>query len=860
MKIVNQQFFEGPSVWFRSSGMLVAMDHGPQDAAFLRWQPTPAEAARALDFLRGAFAVQEDAVHDWQAPSICGARFPALELLLLGAEVLVRDFCIAPAKGRIVNVGANHFHVFVPCGEPGIVAGAWVLTLEACWTQVNTAGGSSSEQTKRIEEGYWAFRRTARHHGLNQTNIAIARAALRSGIPHYRIAPPSQFLQLGQGCFRQRIRETATDRTSGLARALSSDKFGTSAFLHSQGVPTSQPELVASAQDAVEVQRRLNSPAVVKPRSYGKGQGVSVNLSNEQDLVAAFGHAARYNTGVIVERYVQGDDYRLLVVGNRMVAAARRMPAQVVGDGHSTVRQLVDQLNRDPRRGLPFERLLEKVDVDAEAQSLLGASGLTLDSIPAAGHAVPLRRAANLSRGGTSVDVTDIIHPDNRALAERVAQLIGLDVTGIDFLTPDIGRSWRDIPCAILEVNASPGLRPHLASNVHRDVAGPIIDSLFPQGSASRVPTAGITGSAGKTTTCRMLAAILGHGGATVGLATTQGVYVGADVLRTGDLAGGGSACSVMLDPRVQAGVFEFARGGLVKKGMVIDSCDVGAVLNIHDNHIGLDGVNSRQDLARVKRLVVENATKMAVLNADEPLCLAMRPHVSVPVCLVTEDSDHTEVAGHRSAGGTAAILDGQDASSILKLYEGSRLVGEMPAADIPATWGGAFRPATVNALYAAAIAHGMGVPFSTIRAALGQFQSTPQSNPGRMNFYEDRPYRLLVSWADGHHAVAELARFVQTLKVAGSKRLMICSAGNRPDDFILAMGSAAAASFDHFVCSDWKDLRGRDPGGTAALLARGITQAGVPGEKVLLVPDYKKGLSTAFAGAQPGDLLVVLA
>ncbi len=860
MKVVTYQFFEGASVCSKNSGMLLALEYGRDDAAFLRWKPSAQDAAQVLRFLQVAFAVTHESTANWRPEGIATARVPAIELLLVGAESLVHDFCVAPALGRLVHVEGNHLQIFVPCEESNIGIAACDLSMQACSLPLVTPGGNTAQMIESVREPYWEFRRNARFHSLNQTNVALARAAARRGIPHYRVAPPSQFLQLGQGCFRQRMRETGTDRTSAFAVALSSDKYATSAFLTAHGIPTSQPQVVGSLEQAMQVRLKLNMPVVVKPRSAGKGHGVTVNLSLEDDLTAAFKDAAKHGSGVIVERFVKGDDHRLLVAGGRFVAAAMRVPAHAIGDGQSTVRQLVEQLNRDPRRGLPFERLLEWVELDAEAMSVLQEAGLTLDAIPARDQRVPLRRTANIARGGTSVDVTDVIHPDNRAMAEQVAQLIGLDVTGIDFLTPDIRRSWRDIPCAILEVNASPGLRPHLYSNPQRDVLGPIVDTLFPGTSGGRVPIAFITGSVGKTTTCRMLSAILAHGGTTVGLVTTQGIYVGKDQLWCGDFAGGGGARLLLLDPRVEAGVFEMARGGLVKKGTVIDGCDVGAVLNVHDNHIGLDGVNSREDLARVKRLVVENARTLAVLNADEPLCLAMRPHVSAPICLVTEAPDNPAVLEHRAAGGTAAVLDaGQPGPPVLRLYAGDRIVGEVSAADIPASWGGTFRPAMVNGLYAAAVAHGLGIGFETIAAALCSFQSTPQSNPGRMNFFERGGARVLITWADGRHGITELARFVQTLNVSGAKRLMICAVGNRPDRFISEMAGAAAGAFGQYVCSDWESLRGRLPGQTAALLAQGLAAAGVPQECVSVAPDFQRGLDLAFDSARPGDLLVVI-
>ncbi len=859
MNLAKHSFYRGPNVWSPASGLLLAVQFDtPEGVAFLQWKPGAAQAADALAFLRQAFAVTAAPDKGESAQGIGDARVPAVALVLAAAQDLLTDFCVAPALGRLAGRARDRLTVFLPCDEPNIGLPAWRLAVQACLLRFDPAESSREAALGHLREAYWTFRRTARRHGLNQTTIALARAAHRRDIPHYRIAPPGQFLQLGQGWLRQRLNETATDQTSGLARWLAGDKLTTSSFLVSQGVPTSQPQVVASAEEAVQVFRRLNGPVVVKPRSAGKGRGVAVDLSTDQDVATAFEQAAAHKGGVLVERFVQGHDHRLLVVEGRLVAAARRVPAQVLGDGQHTVRELVHQLNQDPRRGMPFERLLEWVSLDAEALAVLRSASLSPETVPAQGQAVPLRRTANISRGGTSVDVSDQVHPDNRALAERVAGLIGLDVAGIDFLTPDIGRSWRDIDCAVLEVNSSPGLRPHLASNADRDVVGPIVDSLFRRGADGRVPTAGITGSAGKTTTSRMVAAILAQAGMTVGLSTTQGAYVAGEEVRSGDSAGGASARALLLDPRVQAGVFELARGGLVKHGMGIDACDVGVVLNIHDNHLGLNGVHDRQALARVKRLVVENARKLAVLNADEPLCLAMREHVRAPVCLVSEDPGNPEVLAHRAAGGRAAVLDGQLAACVLRLYEGEREVGALAAKDIPATWGGLFRPAIVNAVYAAAVAHGMGIEFGIIAAALGNFQSTAQSNPGRMNIIDGMPYRVLVNWVDGQHATAEMARLVETLEVTGRKHLFICAVGNRPDEFLTQMGQAAASAFDHFVCADWEDLRGRPACAAARLLAQGVTSKGVPEASVTVAATHAEGLKSAFAAAAPGDLLVL--
>lgn len=375
-----------------------------------------------------------------------------------------------------------------------------------------------------------------------------------------------------------------------------------------------------------------------------------------------------------------------------------------------------------------------------------------------------------------------------------------------------------------------------------------------------RVPSAGVTGSVGKTTTCRMVAHILAATGRTVALTTTQGMYVGRDLIRSGDLAGGEYAGRLLLDPRVQAGVFELARGGLISDGMFLSAVDVGAVLNVHDNHIGLNGKNSREDLARVKEEVVRRARRFAVLNADDPLCVAMRAQVVAPrLCFVSERSDNPVILDHLAQGGPVMLLRGCGPDGRMELHDGGTLLGTLDVRDIPATHGGIFRPAAVNAAFAAAMAHGMGVRWEALAAALRVFQSTWESNPGRMNFLEGFPFKVLLTWADGPKAMEELASFLRWYPAEGRKHIAVCNVGDRPDDFILGMTRAVAGLFDSHICFDWDDLRGRAPGELAALLARGLLESGVPPAAVTVVPEYRVALHAAFERPEPGDFLVVV-
>ncbi|WP_053076690.1 Mur ligase family protein [Caenimonas sp. SL110] len=858
MKIENQAFYSGPNVWHTSSGVLLILSLDASDRDRFDWKPTTEQAGAMLTRICHAMRVVDESSGLTRPERLVQSPVPLLALMVATTRYLIDDRCLQPQPARVFARQSGRMRVFQPCDDAAVGAAAWQLAMEAAQLLLpidKTPPGAG----KLLRERYWHYRRTVREHGLNQTTITLAREALRRGIPVQRLAAASQFVQLGQGCHLQRINETDTDRGSSLARWLSKDKFATATILGANGVPTPQPTVVGSADEAVRAWRALNQPVVVKPRSSSKGLGVTVGAGTEEAVRAAYKVAvAAKGSGVIVERVIHGHDYRLLVVDGKLVAAGKRVPAHVIGDGKQSVEDLIAALNLDPRRGLPFERLMELVSIDDEARLHIEAAGLTLQGVPQAGRVVMLRGAANMSRGGTAQDVTPLVHPDNSTMIERAARLVGVDITGIDFMSPDIGQSWRKTGGAILEVNGVPGLRVHMASNPAQNVAAPMLDYLFPGGADGRIPTAGITGSVGKTTTTRLVAAILAQHGLAVGICTTQGTFVDGYRVKDRDSAGGTSANKLMQDPSVQAGAFEFARGGLVKFGMALDHIDVGAVLNIHDNHLGIDGVKTREDLATVKRLVVQNARKLAVLNADEPLCLAMREHIRAPVCLFTEDAANPEVAGHIAAGGLAAVLVGRGRAAVIRLVQGTGVIGELAATDLPASWGGSYRPALVTAMVAAALAHGLGVPFATIRTALTSFQSERRSNPGRMNFIEGLPFRFLLTWSDGAESIRELSQFVKSLPVKGRKRLMYCAVGNRSDDFLMAMGGAAAGAFDQYICSDWEDRRGREPGAVAQLLARGLDRAGVARDAIHVTAEHEEALRMAFDSSQEGDLLVV--
>lgn len=853
MKIRSLQFCRGPNLWAKVSGLRIACAQVPlRDET----QAEPVAIRAFLDLLAQALPVAAESEFLASPDFLRDSIAPEAGLVLALCEVVSRDFCVRPQIGEILDADAGGVTCFIPCDDAPIAAASLELALEIA----NAAPGFRVAEPARFREHfaerYRSFRQRAIPHKLDQSTLGMVRKAAERGIPFSRLGGAGRFVQLGQGVHGRRVIETVTDGLGVVAAKLSADKLATGTLLHRFGIPTPRTHPADTAEQALKVAEKLGYPLVVKPRAGGKGVGVAVNIRSREELLKAFESARRYRGGAVIERHVEGEDHRLLVVGGRFVAAARRMPGGVVGDGRSTVRQLVEQANRDPRRGLlPFERLLERIELDAEALQCLRQAGMVPDSVPGEGVAVALRATANISRGGSAVDVTGIIHPDNREIAERAARIIGADVLGIDFVTPDIARSWRELPAAILEVNTSPGLRPHLVANPEQDVFSPIVGLLFPEGADGRVPTVGVTGSLGKTSATAMIAAILGHAGLVVARATTQGTWIGSEAIGTGDLSYGGLAQSLLQDPSVEAGAFELARGALLKTGLALDALDVGVELGVLDNHIGIDGIESREDLARIKRLVVENARKLAVLNADDPLTLAMRDHCAAErIALVSARPGNPEVLAHRDAGGLAAYLDEGDE---LVLFERGEAIGRIGMGDLPACRNGAFRPAAVNALFAACACRGLGIGFSTIAGALKAFEPDLETSPGRNNLFENLPYRLLLSSASSPQAARALAELARRIPAGGRRRLLFTSAGNRPDAFIRAIAREMAGAFDEYYCTDWSDLRGRAAGEVAAMLAGALREEGVDPAAIHEIAAPQEAVRAAYAGLGPEDLMV---
>ncbi|MFL5493323.1 MAG: cyanophycin synthetase [Gemmatimonadales bacterium] len=706
------------------------------------------------------------------------------------------------------------------------------------------------------------FIRFAQRRALGPSTMSLVRAAEERRIPWIRLNEQS-LIQFGHGRFQQRIQATITTRTPHIAVELASDKEETNRLLANLGLPVPRQRLVQREDDAVLAAERIGYPVVVKPYNANHGRGISIHLTSEEQVRAGFELAREHSRSVIVESFITGEDHRMLVINGELVAVSKRVPGHVVGDGVHTIEELVEEVNRDPRRGIGHEKVLTRLAFDQQADTLLAAKGHTRETVPAAGEQVFLRSTGNLSTGGTATDLTDVVHPDNAGMAVRAVKAIGLDVGGVDFLTSDITESYKDVGGAICEVNAAPGFRMHMAPSEGRarDVAGPVMDMLFPPGTPSRIPIAALTGTNGKTTTARMLAHIQKLAGHTVGLTSTDGVYIDGQRTVPGDMTGPVATRMVLSDPGVDVAVLEIARGGLLRAGMGVRHCDVGAVLNVKSDHLGLRGVGTLEELAKVKRIVVEVARDTAILNADDPLCLEMADYTEAKhLCYVTMDPTHALVGEHIKAGGRGVVLESGIKGEMITIYDRGAHIPLLWTHLIPATLEGRALHNVQNAMFAAAMAFSMGLKLEDIRHGLRTFDTTFFQAPGRMNIFAEHPFKVILDYGHNAAAVEVMCQLVSRLDVAGRRICVLAAPGDRRDEDIAEVGRIAAGHFDRYVVRRDDGLRGRGPEEVPHLLRDALLEANVPPERIAVIPDEQAAIESALCEAQAGDLVLIFA
>jgi cyanophycin synthetase len=690
---------------------------------------------------------------------------------------------------------------------------------------------------------------------LGPSTAAIVRAARERGIPVRRLNSAS-LVQLGHGALARRICTAETDRTSAIAETVAQDKQLTRALLQAVGVPVPEGRPVTDAEDAWVAAEELGPPVVVKPQYGNHGRGVATNLTTRAQVARAYAAAREEGAEVMVERFIPGSDYRLLVIGERLAAAALREPAQVVGDGRSTVAELVAEVNRDPRRSDGHATVLSWIKLDAVGLAVLAEQGYAPESVPPAGQRVLIRRNGNLSTGGTAADVTDRVHPEVAARAVEAARAVGLDIAGVDVVATDVGRPLEEQRGAVVEVNAGPGLRMHLepSSGQPRPVGKAVVGLLFPEGQTGRIPLVAVTGVNGKTTTTRLLAHLLRRPGRVVGMACTDGLYVDGRRIDKRDCSGPRSARAVLLNPLVDAAVLETARGGILREGLGFDHCDVAVVTNIGGgDHLSLRGVDTPEDLACVKRTVVEAVAPggAAVLNAAEPLVGAMAGHCPGEVIYFARDGAHPVVAGHRGGGGRAVFA--RDGAVVLA--QGGREEVLLPLAGIPLTHGGRVPFQVENALAAAAAAWALGEPLDAVRAGLASFAGDLHQAPGRFNVFRRNGATVIVDYAHNPSALAALVDALEPFP--HRRRALTFSAGNRRDVDVIRMGEVAGNGFDRVILYADRGHSGRADGELNALFRRGLGAGKRVGETVE-TPSEFEAIEEALRGLGPDDLVVL--
>ena len=688
------------------------------------------------------------------------------------------------------------------------------------------------------------------------STASIVQAAILRGIPYRRLTTGS-LVQFGWGSQQRRIQAAEIDRTSVIAESIAQDKDLTKLLLDAAGVPVPKGRLVSSAEDAWAVACEIGLPVVVKPLDSNQGKGVTINVETREHLLSAYAAAAEYRDRVMIEPHLPGHDFRILVVGDKVAAAARRDPPHVIGDGVHTVRELVNQVNADPRRGVGHATLLTRIPLDNTALTRLAAQQLTVESVPEKGQRVLLRDNANLSTGGTATDVTDEVHPEVAARAVAAAQMIGLDIAGVDVVCDSVLKPLEEQGGGIVEVNAAPGLRMHLSPSYGkgRAVGEDIIANMYADGEDGRIPVVAVTGTNGKTTTVRLIAHILAVDGLRVGMTNTDGVYIQRRRIDTGDCSGPRSARNVLMHPDVDAAVFETARGGMLREGLAFDRCNVAVVTNVGTgDHLGLNYITTPEDLAVLKRIIVKNVASdgVAVLNAADPIVAGMAQDCPGSVTFFATDRHHPVITMHRAQRERVVYVEG---NAIVCAKDGVR--HRLPLADVPITRGGTIGFQVENAMAATAAAWALELDWDVIRTGLADFVNDAGSAPGRFNVFDYRGATLIADYGHNPDAIAALVCAVDTMP-AKRRSVVISGAGDRRDEDIRKQTEILGDAFDDVILYQDQCQRGRADCEVLVLLREGLANA----RRTKQIDEIRgefSAIDTALARLAPGDLCLIL-
>jgi cyanophycin synthetase len=832
MRLKEKRFLRGPNLYAATPCLLAVFEAGAHQP------PTSPGFGARLRALLPALPPEASARLVDDAGPAEAVELVVMELQRLAGAPGPFSLTVASGGQQRVVCGYSCEHV------AGAALGAAVELIEAL------ARGEDYALDDTLDE----LRNTASRHAIGTSTGAVLAAAHQRGIPSLRLTEEANLFQLGWGSRQKRLQATVTGATNSIAVSIASDKQLTKTLLDQAGVPVPAGATVTTEEDAQRVARRLKCAVTIKPLDANQGKGVTTTCTTPEEVRRAFEHARSYGRHVIVEQYLAGRDYRVLVTGTKVAAASWRRPPCVTGDGRSSVRELVEIENRNPARGAGHTNILTKIPMDDLAAQVLAKQGYTFDSVLPGGVSVDLRGNANLSTGGTAEDVTDLLPAETRDICVRAARTIGLDVAGIDIVCEDISKPLREQAGGIIEVNAAPGIRMHQypSRGTPRDAGAAIVDALFGDDDG-RIPVVAVTGTNGKTTTSLLIAHAARMAGLRTGVTTTEGVYIDGRPTLKGDCTGYRSARSVLSSPEVDFAVLETARGGILKRGLAFDRCDVSVVLNVSSDHLGLDGIDSVDDLAKVKAVVAQRASRAVVLNAEDDLCVAMADglEAGVEVLYFALDADNPVLLRHLERGGRGAYL--QD--DTLVLANGARHEALLDVRKMPVSLGGCARYNIANALAATAALTAAGFGNAEIVASLRSFVSDTRNNPLRSNVFDVDGVTVILDYAHNcaaYAALAEAARAMTAGRVVG----VVAAPGDRRDVDLVAIGRTCAAGFDELVVYETEN-RGRADGEVSALLVKGAHQGRVARDQLQVEQDVHRAIRRGLARCSKGDVLV---
>lgn len=857
MKVLKTQTLRGPNYWSIRYANLIVMRLDLEDLAD--------RPSNTIDgFYEGLVETLPSLVDHFCSPGVRGGFLSRLQTgTMMGHIIEHVALELQTLAGMAVGFGRTR-----ETATPGVYqvvfqyeneeAGRYAsrAALRLCESIIATGQYPKSE----LEQDLYDLNELRFAASLGPSTEALVKAAEARQIPWLEL-PVRNLLQFGYGIHQKRVQASLTSHSNILGVELACDKEGTKQILGNAGIPVPKGSVVYSLRELEDTLDYLGGyPIVVKPMDGNHGRGITLDIKSWEEAETAYDRARLVSDGVIVEHYYQGRDHRILVVNHKVVAVAERIPAHVVGNGKDSIELLVEKENLNPKRGDGHDNILTKILLDRTTDKLLASQGLTLETVLDTGEICYLRETANLSTGGTAVDRTDEIHPQTIWIAERASRLIGLDVAGIDVVTTDISKTLATADGVIVEINAAPGLRMHVAPSegVARNVGAPILEMLLPSGSPTRIPIVAITGTNGKTTTTRLTAHIFRQVYNTVGFTTTDGIYIGNNLVEKGDTTGPQSARMILEDPTVDMAVLETARGGLLRSGLAFKQCDVGIVLNVAADHLGIGDIDTIEQLAKLKAVVAEavQSDGYVVLNADDERVAAMSERVKAKIAYFSMDPENPLVRSHIQKGGIAAVYE----DGYISILQQDWLHRIEKAERVPLTMGGRAPFMIANALAASLAGFVQGIEIEQIRTALQTFQPSASQIPGRMNLFNMGRYHALVDYAHNPAGYEAVGSFVKNWP--GPSIGVVGAPGDRRDEDLVALGELCSDIFDQVVVKEDVDRRGRAPGEVANLIVKGINQANAASGQQLpytIELDEAKALAWALGNAPDNGLVVIL-